>query len=243
MASRPFPFGAARQDLSETTLTGDSVTTISAILLAAGQSRRMAPVNKLALDVQGVPLVLRTARTLLSCPLEEVVVVVGHEAERVRAMLDGLPVCVVYNEHYNQGRVTSIQAGLAALAKPCDGFMVCLSDQALLEPTDVSELISAFAQRSHGSVLVPQYQGRRGNPVICDGQHRRALLNGDSRLSCRQFIDQHPELVYPFPVDRDHVLFDVDTPADYERLIGRLGQRDARMDAEAAACRAGGAML
>ncbi len=203
----------------------------------------MGPVNKLALRVQGIPMVLRTVRTLLSCALQEIVVVVGHEAERVRAILDGLPVCIVYNECFNQGRVTSVHVGLAALTKPCDGFMVCLSDQGLLEPADISELISAFAHRSYGSVLVPQYQGRRGNPVICDYQHRRALLTANSYPSCRQLIDEHPELVYPFPVDNDHVLFDVDTPADYERLVARISQRDARTDSEAAACRSGGTML
>lgn len=212
------------------------MTTVSAIVLAAGESQRMGYVNKLELRVQGVPLLCRAMNTLLSCELEEVIVVVGHEAERVRAILDGLPVCVVYNDRYREGRATSVNAGLAVMSKPCDGIMICLSDQGLLEPTDIQGLIDGFAHRSHGSVLVPTYQGRRGNPVICEYRHRQTLLAGRRRVSCRQFIDANPELVYPFEVDRDHVVFDVDTPADYEALLARVSGRNVVAESLAAFC-------
>ena len=203
------------------------MTTVSAIVLAAGESRRMGHVNKLGLRVQGVPLLCRTVYTLLASDLEEVIVVVGHEAERARALLDGLPVCVVYNEHYGEGRATSFHTGLEAMSKPCDAIMVCLSDQGLLEPADIRGLIDAFAKRGSGSVLVPTYQGRRGNPVIWEYGHRQTLLAGGRHVSGRRFIDSNPHLVYPFEVDRDHVVFDVDTQADYEALLARIGERHA----------------
>ena len=218
------------------------MTTISAIVLAAGESRRMGYVNKLELPVQGMPLIWRTVHTLLCSELQEIVVVVGHEAERVRAILDGLDVCVVYNEHYRQGQVSSVRAGLGAMSKPCDGMMICLSDQALLEPADIHGLIDAFANRSHGSVLVPTHQGQRGNPVICDYGHRQSILSGDRDMGCRQFMEANPDLVYTHEVEVDHVVFDVDTPADYEALLARINQRDGVFDSLGSVPGAAGAL-
>ena len=218
------------------------MTRISAIVLAAGESRRMGYVNKLELPVQGMPLVWRTVDTLLCSELEEIVVVVGHEAERVRAILDGLDVCIVYNEHYLQGQVSSVRAGLAAMSRPCDGIMICPSDQGLLEPADIHGLIDAFARRSHGSVLVPTHQGRRGNPVICDYRHRQAILAGGRDMGCRQFMEANPDLVFTHEVEADHVLFDVDTPADYEALLVRINRRDGAVDSLGSVSGAAGAV-
>ncbi len=116
------------------------------------------------------------------------------------------------------------------MSKPCDGMMICLSDQALLEPEDIHGLIDAFAHRSHGSVLVPTHQGRRGNPVICEYSHRQSILAGSRDVGCRQFMEANPDLVYTHEVQADHVVCDVDTPADYETLLARINQGDGVVD-------------
>jgi molybdenum cofactor cytidylyltransferase len=200
---------------------------VSAILLAAGESRRMGDRNKLALIVDGVPLIRRTARTLLASHLAEVVVVLGHEADRIRRLLDGLTLTLVENAHYREGQMTSVHAGLAALSRPCDGFMVCLADQPLLEPGDVDGLTQAFDERTRGSVLVPTFKGRRGNPVILACAHREAILSGNRKLGCRRFIDKNPDLVETVEWHNDHVVFDLDTPEDYHELSRRVGAGEA----------------
>ena len=85
---------------------------VSAVLLAAGQSRRMGADNKLLLPIDGEPVVRRTARQLLGAGLEEVVVVLGHEADSVSGALDGLAVRAVVNPDYRDGQMTSVRAGL-----------------------------------------------------------------------------------------------------------------------------------
>ena len=191
------------------------MTIVSAILLAAGESRRMGELNKLELPVNGVPLLRRTAETLLASNLKEIVVVLGHQAEKVREILEGLPLHIVENEAYREGQMTSVYKGLLSLSKVCDGVMICLSDQPLLEVDDVNVLIEAFGQRSHGSILVPTFKGQRGNPIVFDYQHRQGILNGERNLGCKKLIKKNPQQVCSFEMDSKHVVIDLDTPEDY----------------------------
>lgn len=203
------------------------MTTVSAILLAAGESRRMGEINKLELIVDGIPLLRRTAETLLASNLKEIVVVLGHEAEKTRAILEGLPLNFVENEAYREGQMTSVYKGLLSLSKICDGVMICLSDQPLLQADDVNVLIEAFGQRSHGSILVPTYQGQRGNPIIFDYEHRQGILNGERNLGCKKLIEKNPEQVSSFEMNNDHVVIDLDTPEQYAAFTADVNKASA----------------
>jgi len=195
---------------------------VCAILLAAGESKRMGQYNKLALPVAGeVPLLRRTAQTLLASKLDEVVVVVGHEQERARELLADLPVNIVVNERYQEGQMTSVYRGMQALQKSCYGVMVCLADQPLLETHDVNLLVDYFLNRP-AAILVPTYYGQRGNPIILSAQLRDDILKGERNLGCKRFIEKNPELVTTMEFANDHVVFDLDTAEDYARLQSRL---------------------
>lgn len=198
------------------------MSTVSAILLAAGESRRMGETNKLALLVHGQPLLKRTAQMLLNSRLHELVVVLGHNAEAAQTMLQGLAVRTVYNAAYLEGQMTSVHCGLAALNSPCDGVMICLADQPLLNSQDINALIDAYAQRDTGSILVPTYQGQRGNPIILSYAHRAEILGSGRNLGCKRLIERNPEWVMKVEMDSDHWVFDLDTPEDYTRLQQRL---------------------
>lgn len=198
----------------------------SAILLAAGESRRMGEVNKLTLPVAGEPLLRRTARTLLRAGLQEVVVVLGHQRHVSEPLLRDLPLCIVYNDNYREGQMTSVHRGLAAMQQACDAVLVCLADQPLLEVADLQRLTAAFVD-CPTSVLVPTFQGARGNPIVLAYEHREQILAGDRNLGCRRLVEKHPELVTALEMDTDHLVFDLDTPEAYERLQRRLGESDA----------------
>ena len=194
------------------------MTKVAAVLLAAGESRRMGEVNKLELQVDGMPMLQRTAQILSASRLQEIVVVLGHEAAKLRPLLEDLRVSVVVNENYQEGQMTSVYKGLASLGGHCDGVMICLSDQPLLQPEDINHLIDAFAQRRSGSVLVPTYQGKRGNPIVLDNQHRELILSGERNLGCKRLIEKNPQLVTTIEFDSNHVVVDLDTPQDYQSL-------------------------
>lgn len=203
------------------------MSTVSTILLAAGESRRMSGINKLMLAVEGEPLLRRTVKTLLASRLGEMVVVLGHQAEEARILLHGLEVRTVVNNHYREGQMSSVHCGLEALTRPCDGVMICLTDQPLLTAQDIDVLIDAFGRRS-ASILVPTYEGRRGNPIVLAYGHRAAILGGGRNLGCKRLIERNPELVTTVEMDTDHVVFDLDTPEDYASLQARLQASPAR---------------
>lgn len=195
----------------------------SAILLAAGESRRMGPVNKLTLPVGGKPLLRRTAELVLGLRLREVVAVLGHEHETARDLLHGLPLQTVFNPHYRDGQMTSVHCGMAALQQSCDGVLVCLADLPLLEVEDLEMLMAAFAD-CPTSVLVPTHRGARGNPIVLAYQHREGILAGDRNLGCKRLIEKNPDLVSTVEMTTDHVVFDLDTKEAYRQLQQRLGE-------------------
>jgi molybdenum cofactor cytidylyltransferase len=197
-----------------------SDSAVAAVLLAAGESRRMGAPNKLTLPVQGQPLLRRTARTLLDSGLDEIVVVLGHESDRARELLRDLPLKLVENPHYRDGQMTSVHCGLAALERTAKGVMICLADQPRLQAADINYLIERYRQDCTRPLLVPVFEGRRGNPIILSYAQRAAILAGDRNLGCRRLIERQPELVWPCVVHSDHYIEDIDTPQDYERLAG-----------------------
>lgn len=194
------------------------MNSVSAILLAAGESRRMGGVNKLLLPLGGVPLVRHSARVLMASKILELVVVLGHEATKVENALSGLQVRTVRNEHFAEGQMTSVHAGMDALTQEADGVMVCLSDQPLLTTEDINDLIHAFCMREDAEVVVPTYRGRRGNPIVLASEHRKSILSGQRNLGCKNLIEKNPDIVTTVEWASDHVVVDIDTRQDVMRI-------------------------
>lgn len=198
-----------------------------AVLLAAGESRRMRGINKLLLTIDGVALVRRQVDTLLGAGLERVAVVLGHQAQRIESLLPQCGVIVVRHADYALGQQGSVLAGLAALPADVEPVLVVLGDLPLLEAADVRALLAAWAVRPTGSrVLVPWYDGQRGNPVVVDAQAvREVLAQGDTTRGLRGYIDANRRAVARFDATSDHYTCDLDTPQDIERLERRIGRR------------------
>ena len=186
--------------------------------------------NKLILPVGGEPLLRRTVRSLLASEVQDVVVVLGHQADVIRPVVEDLDVRIVLNGHYRAGQMTSVHAGLAALTDACDGVMICLGDQPLMTTVDFDAVIQAFRERTDGSVLVPVHQGRRGNPIVIATAHQREILQGDRNLGCRKLIEENPHLVTTVDTGNDHVVVDLDTPDDYTAVQRRV-ERPAELPA------------
>lgn len=195
---------------------------IVAIMLAAGESRRMGEHNKLMLQLQGKPLLRRTVETVLAADIAKLIVVLGHEADEARNALSGLAVETVVNEDYRSGQMTSVHAGLSAIDEACDGVMICLTDQPLLTPQDLNDLIDGFANLTRGSILVPTWQGLRGNPILLASEHLEAIVTGETNLGCRRLLEKRPEQISTLAMSNDHVVVDMDTPEAYKQVCSRL---------------------
>ena len=194
----------------------------SVVVLAAGLSSRMEGRHKLLLPVGGEPAVRRVVRAILDAGPTEVVVVTGFNARAVFDALDGLPVEFQPNPRYREGQMTSVAAGVAALRAACDVVMVCLADQVLLEADDYRELVEAYASMPRGSILVPMFEERRGNPVLFAASYAPEVVSGHVNPGCRKLIAEHADEVFVYDASNDRFAVDMDTPDDYVRMLARI---------------------
>jgi molybdenum cofactor cytidylyltransferase len=196
----------------------DSPQMIAAVVLAAGASRRFGG-HKLLAPVHGWPLVRLVVEQVLASGVERVFVVLGRDAGAVRRALDGLPVEFVANPDYADGMSTSLRCGIEALPPDASAVVIALGDQPLPSPSIIDGLIEAF-RASGRPVVVPVYAGERGNPVLFGAPLFAELLEITGDRGARAVIARHPERVeaVPFPFAPP---LDVDTPADFERLLLR----------------------
>jgi molybdenum cofactor cytidylyltransferase len=205
IASRPAPRAATEATLPR-------APRIAAIVLAAGQSRRMGTQNKLLAEIDGKSMVRRTVDAVAASPVDPVVVVVGHELARVRAALAGTRAVAVENPDYAAGLSTSLRRGLAALPDSSDGVLVCLGDMPFVTAAEIGRLLAAFNPVEGRAICVPTRRGKRGNPVLWARRFLPEMqaLSGDS--GAKHLIGAHAELVVEVEMDGDAVLHDIDTP-------------------------------
>lgn len=188
---------------------------ITGILLAAGRSRRMGQ-PKLLLPWHGVPLVRHVAQTALRARLDELIVVVGHRAEHVGAALDGLHVKFVQNPDFLDGQSTSLRVGVAAAQTAA--IVVLLADQPLLQSATIDAMIDVY-QHNRPAIVVPRYQGQRGNPVLWDRSLFGALQTISGDQGARGVLHEYREQIAWCDVDDRGILLDADTPDAYARLL------------------------
>ncbi|MBO1256155.1 nucleotidyltransferase family protein [Alteromonas sp. 5E99-2] len=191
-----------------------------AVLLAAGLSQRMGEINKLLIPVGNKPMVRHVVEQYVDAGISEIVVVVGYQQERIRNALDGLDVKIVFNENFSDGQITSIRCGLTALPEKIKTVLIGLSDQPLLTASDLQQLLSSFLQQSEKSMLVPHYQGVRGNPIVLSAEQALAVDSDGIRLGCRKLIDRYPDKVFRFEATNSHFTCDLDTANEVKELLG-----------------------
>jgi molybdenum cofactor cytidylyltransferase len=185
---------------------------VAAVVLAAGRSTRMGAVNKLIAEIGGKPLVRIAAEQALASRASPVIVVTGHERDKVEAALADLPVRVVHNPDYADGLGTSLRTGIAAVPADADGAIICLGDMPQVDAAILDKLIAAFDPEKGALVVVPTIEGRRGNPVIWARRFFPDLMAVQGDIGARHIIASYVEAVVEVPVAGDAALTDVDTP-------------------------------
>lgn len=202
--SRPMP--------REETPAADHMARVAAVILAAGQSRRMGPINKMLVEIDGTPMVVRTVEAALASDVDPVVVVLGHESAQVRAALGERDVIFVENPDFATGLSSSLKRGLAALPGSIDGAVVCLGDMPKVGREHIDRLVAAFDPAEGHGICVPIFGGKRGNPVLWDRRYFDEMgeLAGD--VGARHLIGAHEEAVHEVEMPDSGVLLDLDTP-------------------------------
>lgn len=217
IASRPQP--------REASAAGKADTSITAIVLAAGQSRRMGDDNKLLLEHEGKPILRHVVDAALGAKsVSDVVVVTGHEAEAVEDALAGLDVRFVHNTAYEEGLSASLRSGIEAVSSKASHALILLGDMpgvsaAMIERMAATLTASAGRIPAEKAIAVATSRGKRGNPVLWPRAHFEALAAISGDTGARHIIGQNRDAVIEVEIGEAAAL-DVDTPEAYAALKG-----------------------
>ena len=148
----------------------------AAVIQAAGKgSRFLSDQYKLLAPVAGAPMILRTVEPVLQAGFDEIVIVVGFRAAYMREVLGSLPLKIIENTDWEKGQSTSLSAGVRAIQGTSDRACLLLGDQPFLKPETLRGLI-AESESYPGEIIVPFYQGKRGNPIVVPSVYYEELL-------------------------------------------------------------------
>jgi molybdenum cofactor cytidylyltransferase len=190
---------------------------ISAILLGAGESKRMG-VDKLSLPWGRETVLEHCLETLLKSKVREIIVVLGPKDKRLKSLARSRKVKAVVNPFFRKGMSTSIRRGLQSIPPNHQGILIALGDQPYLKTKTINALIRAFNQRKEG-IILPSFRGKMGHPVIFHQKYKKELLILKGDAGGRSIVERHPEDVRRVPVKSAGVVKDIDTWQDYRREL------------------------
>jgi len=190
---------------------------LSAIVLAAGEAKRFGRCKQL-MPLGGKTLLDHVLGTLRQSKIEDVVVVLGAYADEIREQVHFENERLVSNPDYAGGMSTSIQAGLRALPATTDAVMIVLADQPFVTAATLDTLAAEY-ERTRASVVLPTYNGFRGNPVIVDRALFAEMMNLRGDIGCRSIFGDHAQSIVKVAVEDPGVVTDIDTQQDLDRGV------------------------
>ena len=184
----------------------------SAIILAAGFSKRFGEDNKLLADLNGKPVISHTLDKIAQLPFSKRIVVINPEQTAIKSLCDPSRFQTVENQNAADGMGTSIAAGVSA-ASNANGVAVILGDMPNIRQDTYEILITACEQGSGQTIVVPSHQGQRGHPVFFSNDffHELTALTGDK--GANSVIEKHHDCVRSIAVNDPGILSDIDTQA------------------------------
>ncbi len=196
---------------------------ISAILLGAGESKRMR-VNKLSLPWGRETVFEHCFNSLLRSKAGEIVVVLNKQNEAMKDWFEkrsasvAKKVSVTVNRRYRRGMSTSIHQGLQVMDPKSEGILISLGDQPLLKTRTINALLCAFQQRKEG-IVVPSFKGKKGHPVIFHRMFRKELLKLTGDSGGKPILAKYSKQIKIIPVRSEGVIKDIDTREAYQQAL------------------------
>jgi molybdenum cofactor cytidylyltransferase len=189
---------------------------ISAVILAAGASRRMGQ-PKMLLPWGATNVIGQVVTTLLASGVRSPVIVTGRSFQEVRNSLVGLPVGFVHNPEFESTEMLqSLQMGIPCLPKEAEACLVVLGDQPQIKGEVIAQVCQTF-QAQAAPLIIPSYQFKRGHPWLAHKDLWPELLAMPATATLRQFLNRHSAEIFYLNVDTSSVLMDLDTPEEYTR--------------------------
>ena len=189
------------------------INKISAILLAAGQSKRMNGENKLTKEIKGIPLIKLSVKNILASYVNELVIVLGHQKEIIEKLIDKHEkIKFVFNKDFESGMASSINVGLNHLSKNTEAFFICLGDMPMVNSDIYSQLIKS---RNQKNIIVPTYNGQQGNPVLFDKSMKETVMNITGDVGAKKILELNKDKILNLEINDQNISKSFNTQGDF----------------------------
>ena len=182
---------------------------ISAILLAAGQSKRMKGENKLTKKIQGIPLIKLSVKNILASSINELIIVLGHQKEIIEKFIDkNEKIKFVFNKDFVSGMASSIKTGLNHLSNNTEAFFICLGDMPMVNQNTYNHLIKS---RNDKEIIVPTYKGQQGNPVLFSKSIKEKIMTIQGDVGAKGILELNEDKVLNVEINDSCITKDFNT--------------------------------
>ena len=189
---------------------------ISAILLAAGQSKRMNGENKLTKKIQGIPLIKHSVKNILSSSVDELIVVLGYQKKIIEKLIDkNEKIKTVFNENFENGIASSIKTGLNHFSEKTEAFFICLGDMPLVNHNIYNQLIKS---KGNKKIIVPTYKEQQGNPVLFDKSMKDNIMNISGDAGAKKILELNKDKILNLEIDDRSITKGFDTQDNFNSL-------------------------
>ena len=182
---------------------------ISAILLAAGQSKRMNGENKLIKEIQGIPLIKLSVKNILASSVDELIIVLGYQKEIIEKFIDkSEKIKIFFNKDFESGMASSIKTGLNHLSNDTQAFFICLGDMPMVNSDIYNQLIKS---RNQKKIIVPTYNGQQGNPVLFDKSMKETVMSITGDIGAKKMLELNKDKILNLEVNDQSIIKNFNT--------------------------------
>ena len=186
---------------------------ISAILLAAGQSKRMNGENKLVKNYKKSPLIKHSVNNILESNIEKLIIVLGYQKEIVEKVVDeNKKIKFIFNDYFESGLASSIKTGLNELTDETEFFFICLGDMPLVNKNIYNFLIKS---KNNKKIIIPTYKGQQGNPILFSYSMKKEIMSISGDVGAKKILESNKDKTLYLEINDQCISKDFNTKTDF----------------------------
>tara|TARA_B100000029_G_scaffold381112_1_gene376224 strand:- start:185 stop:754 length:570 start_codon:yes stop_codon:yes gene_type:complete len=187
---------------------------ISAILLAAGESKRMNGENKLTKKINGKPLIKHSVKNVIESSVEELIIVIGHKSNDIKNLISkNGKIKFILNKNYKSGMSSSIKVGLNNLSEKTQSFFICLADMPMVSKEIYNQLIK-FSKNKE--IIVPNYKKQQGNPVLFSISMKDEIMSIEGDNGAKKILDKNKDKILNLEINDEGILKNYNRPNNFD---------------------------